>query len=71
MLPRHQELYGAANSLPLSKVVVSTCFCNVRNQFVNQALSSDGGAKQLDKILDEQLVGGLDSLAESLWPAAA
>ena len=55
----------------MSKVVVSTCFCNVRNQFVNQALSSDGGAKQLDKILDEQLVGGLDSLAESLWPAAA
>ena len=39
--------------------------------FVNDAFATDGGAKQLDKLLGGQLDGVMDQLAESLWPRAA
>lgn len=39
--------------------------------FVNDAFATDGGAKQLDKLLGGQLDGVMNQLAESLWPRAA
>jgi type I restriction enzyme R subunit len=40
-------------------------------QFVNRVFANDGGAKHLNKLLDQQLDSVLDTLAESLWTTAA
>lgn len=36
--------------------------------FVNQCFADDGGAKQLNKILEDQLDSVLDELNEAIWP---
>ena len=39
--------------------------------FVNDAFATDGGAKQLDKLLTGQLDFVLDEVTTYLWPNAA
>ena len=39
--------------------------------FVNKAFATDGGAKQLDKLLGGQLEQVMNTLADGLWPQAA
>ena len=39
--------------------------------FVNAAFASDGGAKQLNKLLGGQLDVVMGELADGLWPKAA
>lgn len=43
----------------------------IDHAFVNKAFASDGGAKQLDKILTGQLDQVMDELADALWPNVA
>jgi type I restriction enzyme R subunit len=42
----------------------------IDQQFINRTFAGDGGAKQLDKILGNQLDTILDTLANNLWEAA-
>ncbi|WP_176503818.1 type I restriction-modification system endonuclease [Cobetia sp. 5-11-6-3] len=42
----------------------------IDEQFINQAFARDGGAKVLDKQLDNQLTSVLDELSEQLWKVA-
>jgi type I restriction enzyme, R subunit len=43
----------------------------IDQDFVNHAFAKDGGVKQLEKILGQQLPVVLETLAESLWPQVA
>lgn len=41
----------------------------IDKEFINQRFTDSGGAKQLDKILGNQLDTVLDELSEAIWPA--
>jgi type I restriction enzyme R subunit len=41
----------------------------IDKEFVNQRFSEHGGAKQLDKVLGNQLDTVLDELGNAIWPA--
>lgn len=43
----------------------------IDNDFVNRAFSSDGGAKQLNKLLGDQLDTVLETLSDTLWESAS
>ncbi|MGM0616406.1 MAG: type I restriction-modification enzyme R subunit C-terminal domain-containing protein, partial [Pseudomonadota bacterium] len=40
----------------------------IDREFVNQRFADDGGAKQMDRILGEQLDSVLEELNEAMWP---
>lgn len=40
----------------------------IDREFVNQRFADDGGARQMDKVLGEQLDTVLDELNEAMWP---
>ncbi|RUR30177.1 type I restriction-modification system endonuclease [Vreelandella andesensis] len=42
----------------------------IDREFVNQRFADDGGAKQMDKVLGEQLDTVLEELNEAMWPNA-
>lgn len=42
----------------------------IDRDFVNNRFADDGGAKQMDKVLGEQLDSVLDELREAMWPSA-
>ena len=39
----------------------------IDHDFINRAFAANGGAKRLDKVLDQQLDRVVEALAESLW----
>ncbi|MBM6550384.1 type I restriction-modification system endonuclease [Marinomonas ostreistagni] len=40
----------------------------IDREFINQRFADQGGAKQFDKVLDDQLDTVLDELSDALWP---
>ena len=42
----------------------------IDNDFVNRAFASNGGAKQLNKLLDQQLDTVIETLSDALWESA-
>ena len=42
----------------------------IDQQFVNRVFATDGGAKKLNAVLDQQLDNVLDTLADAIWSAA-
>ncbi|WP_339885593.1 hypothetical protein [Vreelandella maris] len=40
----------------------------IDREFVNTRFSDDGGAKQMDKVLEEPLDAVLEELNEAVWP---
>lgn len=42
----------------------------IDRDFVNNRFADDGGAKQMDRVLGEQLDTVLDELSEAMWPSA-
>lgn len=43
----------------------------IDREFVNQRFADDGGARQMDKVLGQQLDTVLDELNEAMWPHSA
>lgn len=41
----------------------------IDHEFVNQRFAENGGARQLDKVLNHQLDRVLDELSEAVWQA--
>lgn len=69
-----QRIYQSHNWLPaqrkwlerLAKQLVHEVI--IDRDFVNQRFGEQGGAKQLDKVLGNQLDSVLDELSEAIWP---
>ena len=40
----------------------------LKNSFVNHRFADDGGARQMNKVLGEQLDTVLEELNEAMWP---
>ena len=70
-----QQIYQNHNWTPaqrnwLDRLVKQIIFeVVIDKEFINQRFTDSGGAKQLDKILGNQLDTVLDELSEAIWPA--
>lgn len=68
-----QKIYSLHNWTPMQRKWLDRLAKQLSHEvvidhdFVNKAFSTDGGAKRLDHLLNQQLDTVLDTLADSLW----